>query len=47
MNDRIVVINEYNKPDSERFIFLLTTRAGDLGINLTTTGIIVLYDLGW
>ena len=47
MNDRIVVINEYNKPDSEKFIFLLTMRAGGLGINLTTTGIIVLYDLDW
>ena len=27
-DDRIVAIDEYNKPDSEKFIFLLTTRAG-------------------
>lgn len=33
--DRIAAIDEYNKPDSDKFIFLLTTRAGGLGINLT------------
>ena len=45
--DRIVAIDEYNKPDSEKFIFLLTTRAGGLGINLTTADIVVLYDSDW
>jgi hypothetical protein len=25
-DDRIVAIDEYNKPDSDKFIFLLTTR---------------------
>ncbi|KAK8048898.1 SWI/SNF family of DNA-dependent ATPase [Apiospora phragmitis] len=29
--DRIAAIDEYNKPGSEKFIFLLTTRAGRLG----------------
>ncbi|KAI0076817.1 SNF2 family DNA-dependent ATPase [Panus rudis PR-1116 ss-1] len=38
--DRIVAIDEYNKPDSDKFIFLLTTRAGGLGINLTTADIV-------
>ena len=28
------LMDEYNKPDSEVFIFLLTTRAGGVGINL-------------
>ncbi|KAJ3557468.1 hypothetical protein NM688_g1461 [Phlebia brevispora] len=46
-DDRIVAIDEYNKPDSDRFIFLLTTRAGGLGINLTTADIVVLYDSDW
>ncbi|KAI9566285.1 SNF2 family N-terminal domain-containing protein [Boletus coccyginus] len=46
-DDRIVAIDEYNKPDSEKFIFLLTTRAGGLGINLTTADIVVLYDSDW
>ncbi|PMD44194.1 hypothetical protein L207DRAFT_630564 [Hyaloscypha variabilis F] len=45
--DRISAIDEYNKPDSEKFIFLLTTRAGGLGINLTSADIVVLYDSDW
>jgi len=46
-DDRILAIDEYNKPGSEKFIFLLTTRAGGLGINLTTADIVVLYDSDW
>lgn len=45
--DRITAIDEYNAPDSKKFIFLLTTRAGGLGINLTTADIVVLYDSDW
>lgn len=46
-SDRIVAIDEYNKPDSEKFVFLLTTRAGGLGINLTSADIVVLFDSDW
>ncbi|KAG6331414.1 hypothetical protein ID866_7673 [Astraeus odoratus] len=46
-DERIVAIDEYNKPESEKFIFLLTTRAGGLGINLTTADIVILYDSDW
>ncbi|RKF54437.1 ISWI chromatin-remodeling complex ATPase ISW2 [Erysiphe neolycopersici] len=45
--DRIAAIDEYNKPESEKFVFLLTTRAGGLGINLTSADIVVLYDSDW
>lgn len=45
--DRISAIDEYNKPESEKFVFLLTTRAGGLGINLTTADTVVLYDSDW
>ncbi|KAL9085332.1 MAG: hypothetical protein Q9165_007623 [Trypethelium subeluteriae] len=45
--DRIAAIDEYNKPGSEKFIFLLTTRAGGLGINLTSADVVVLYDSDW
>lgn len=45
--DRIAAIDEYNKPDSEKFVFLLTTRAGGLGINLTSADIVILYDSDW
>ncbi|PKY57227.1 hypothetical protein RhiirA4_331221, partial [Rhizophagus irregularis] len=30
-----------------KFIFLLTTRAGGLGINLTFADIVILYDSDW
>lgn len=45
--DRIAAIDEYNKENSEKFLFLLTTRAGGLGINLTSADIVVLFDSDW
>jgi SWI/SNF-related matrix-associated actin-dependent regulator of chromatin subfamily A member 5 len=45
--DRVSAIDEYNSPDSDKFIFLLTTRAGGLGINLTTADVVVLFDSDW
>jgi SWI/SNF-related matrix-associated actin-dependent regulator of chromatin subfamily A member 5 len=45
--DRIAAIDDYNKAGSEKFVFLLTTRAGGLGINLTTADIVILYDSDW
>ena len=45
--DRIAAIDDYNRPESDKFVFLLTTRAGGLGINLTSADIVVLYDSDW
>ena len=45
--ERIEAIDEYNKPNSEKFIFLLTTRAGGLGINLVTADTVILFDSDW
>lgn len=45
--DRIQAIDDYNRPNSEKFLFLLTTRAGGLGINLTSADTVVLYDSDW
>ncbi|EFJ50690.1 hypothetical protein VOLCADRAFT_80059 [Volvox carteri f. nagariensis] len=46
-DDRDNMIDEFNKPNSSKFIFLLSTRAGGLGINLATADIVVLYDSDW
>jgi hypothetical protein len=45
--DRESQIDEFNAPGSEKFVFLLSTRAGGLGINLYTADIVVLYDSDW
>jgi len=45
--DRDRQIQEYNEDNSEKFVFMLSTRAGGLGINLYTADIVVLYDSDW
>ncbi|CAH1756889.1 1847_t:CDS:10 [Entrophospora sp. SA101] len=45
--DRIDSIDEFNAPGSDKFIFLLTTRAGGLGINLTAADIVIIFDSDW
>ena len=37
----------FNDPDSPYFIFLLSTRAGGLGLNLATADTVVLFDSDW
>uniref|UniRef100_A0A061QM65 SWI/SNF-related matrix-associated actin-dependent regulator of chromatin subfamily A member 5 n=1 Tax=Tetraselmis sp. GSL018 TaxID=582737 RepID=A0A061QM65_9CHLO len=46
-DDRENAIDSFNQKDSEKFVFLLSTRAGGLGINLATADIVVLYDSDW
>jgi len=46
-DDREGYIDSFNAPNSEKFIFLLSTRAGGLGINLQTADIVILYDSDW
>ncbi|KAJ8565977.1 hypothetical protein K7X08_008553 [Anisodus acutangulus] len=45
--DRDASIEAFNRPGSEKFAFLLSTRAGGLGINLATADIVILYDSDW
>lgn len=46
-DDRESQIDGFNADGSEKFIFLLSTRAGGLGINLYTADVVVLYDSDW
>ncbi|KAJ1957620.1 chromatin remodeling complex Adenosinetriphosphatase [Dipsacomyces acuminosporus] len=45
--DRVESIREFSRPDSEKFIFLLTTRAGGLGITLTAADTVCIFDSDW
>ncbi|XP_065188236.1 SWI/SNF-related matrix-associated actin-dependent regulator of chromatin subfamily A member 5-like [Sycon ciliatum] len=45
--DRQVSINDFNRPGSEKFVFMLSTRAGGLGINLATADVVILFDSDW
>ena len=46
-NLRQEAIDRFCKPDSDRFVFLLCTRAGGLGINLTAADTVIIYDSDW
>lgn len=46
-NDRQAAIDRFSKPDSDRFVFLLCTRAGGLGINLTAADTVIIFDSDW
>ncbi|XP_041502664.1 probable global transcription activator SNF2L1 [Microtus oregoni] len=40
-------IEAFNAPNSSKFIFMLSTRAGGLGINLASADVVILYDSDW
>ena len=45
--DREESIDNFNAPNSDIFCFILSTRAGGLGINLQTADTCILYDSDW
>lgn len=45
--DRNRYISDYNSENSQKFIFMLSTRAGGLGINLATADVVIIYDSDW
>jgi ATP-dependent helicase STH1/SNF2 len=45
--DRSELLRLFNAPDSPYFCFLLSTRAGGLGLNLQTADTVIIYDSDW
>ncbi|KAJ4955644.1 hypothetical protein NE237_012427 [Protea cynaroides] len=45
--ERGTLLKQFNAPDSPYFMFLLSTRAGGLGLNLQTADTVVIFDSDW
>jgi hypothetical protein len=46
-DDRGSLLATFNAKDSEYFIFLLSTRAGGLGLNLQSADTVIIFDSDW
>lgn len=46
-DERQDMLNAFNAPDSPYFCFLLSTRAGGLGLNLQTADTVIIFDSDW
>ena len=46
-DDRSELLAKFNDPESPYFCFLLSTRAGGLGLNLQTADTVIIYDSDW
>lgn len=47
VRDRERMLKDFTRPESDKFIFLLSTRAGGLGLNLACADVVVLFDSDW
>ncbi len=45
--DRSDLLKKFNQPGSPYFIFMLSTRAGGLGLNLQTADTVIIFDSDW
>jgi Helicase conserved C-terminal domain len=45
--NRSAAIARFNEPDCKAHVFLLTTRAGGLGLNLQAANTVIIYDSDW
>ncbi|KAI7887472.1 hypothetical protein K492DRAFT_212215 [Lichtheimia hyalospora FSU 10163] len=46
-DDRSDLLHKFNAPDSPYFVFLLSTRAGGLGLNLQAADTVIIFDSDW
>ncbi|KAI7825426.1 P-loop containing nucleoside triphosphate hydrolase protein [Kickxella alabastrina] len=46
VDERQTMIDEFNRPGNKLPVFLLSTKAGGFGINLTSANVVVIYDAG-
>ena len=47
LEERETQIEEFVRPGSKKQVFLISTRAGGLGLNLMTASTVILYDSDW
>lgn len=45
--ERSVLLTKFNSPNSPYSVFLLSTRAGGLGLNLQTADTVIIFDSDW
>lgn len=46
-NRRQAAMDRFNNPENDVFVFLLCTKAGGVGLNLTSANIVIIYDSDW
>ena len=44
---RVSAVDRFHRKSCERFVMLLSTRAGGLGLNLTAADTVIIYDSDW
>ena len=45
--DRQTSIDRFNNLEMKRDVFLLSTKAGGIGINLTAANVVIIFDSDW
>ncbi|GMR60116.1 hypothetical protein PMAYCL1PPCAC_30311, partial [Pristionchus mayeri] len=45
--ERADLLKQFNAPDSDHWLFMLSTKAGGLGLNLQTADTVIIFDSDW